>query len=316
MAYRQVQGNYVKFLRGTPAAWESITNKDPDTLYFVAEDGANKGSLFLGNKLISSGISNTYNIADLGDVLISNNIPNDAVLVYNDTDQLWEPVSLESALATIINEMTGATAQDDGEAGLVPQPMAGDQGLFLRGDGTWANPTAQLENSVNNRFDDLYAGDTGSIRSIASGLIDDLVGNAPTSLDTLEELANWVTNHEKVLDITQAAVDIDNLTNAMFGTIANPAETDSQLVQMVQTDGVIRILSNLNTIILGDGLTTVGLQSQVNSLTNRVSDNEAAISDLNASMTAAQSRMTTIETNLTAVSDRLRWVDVVRDNNE
>ena len=315
MAYKTQLSGYVKFLRGTPAAWESITNKDADTLYFVAQEGATKGTLYLGNKLISSGVSSTYNISDLGDVLISNNLSDQAVLVYNETDELWEPMSLESALASIINVMTGATAQEDGKAGLVPQPKAGNQRFFLRGDGTWANPTAQLENHVNNLFDDLYAGDSGSIRDIASALIDDLVGNAPTSLDTLEELAGWVQNHETVLDITQAAVDIDNLTNAMFGTVANPAETDAELAQMVQEDGVIRILSNLNTIILGDGLTTVGLQSKVNTLTNRVSDTEAAIEELNSSMTTAQNRMTTIETNLTAVSDRLRWVDVVRDNN-
>ena len=314
MAYINQTGNYVKFLRGTPAAWDSITTKDPDTLYFVAETGATKGTLYLGSKLISGGVgSSVTNIEDLADVLISNNLPSNAVLVYNDTDQLWEPMALESALATIVGPMSGATAQNDGEAGLVPQPLAGEQGLFLRGDGLWANPTAQLTQQMNNRFDDLYAGDTGSIRDIASSLIDDLVGNAPASLDTLEELAGWVAEHESVLDITQAAVDIDNLTNAMFGTISNPSESNADLVQMVQTDGVVRILTNLNTIILGDAQ-TIGLQSKVNSLTNRIGDAEGAIDELNASMTTVQSRMTTIEANLTTVSNRLRWVDVVRDN--
>jgi hypothetical protein len=37
-----------------------------------------------------------------------------------------------------INDFIGATAGTDGEAGRVPQPDAGEQGLFLRGDGTWA----------------------------------------------------------------------------------------------------------------------------------------------------------------------------------
>ena len=37
--------------------------------------------------------------------------------------------------------MTGATAQADGKQGQVPGPAAGDQTKFLRGDGTWAQPS-------------------------------------------------------------------------------------------------------------------------------------------------------------------------------
>lgn len=315
MAYIESQGNYVKFLRGTPAAWESITTKNPDTLYFISEPNALSGTLYLGNKLISSGISSTYSLTDLEDVLIGNNIPTDAVLVYNENINYWEPVALETVLAQIVHEMVGATEQADGEAGLVPQPEAGEQGLFLRGDGTWADPTTALASQVDSMFDDLYAGDTGSIRSIASSLITELVDGAPAELDTLKELADWVEDHEQVLDVTQAAADIDHLTSAMFGnSLANPAYTDEQLVTMVQNNGVIRILTNLNTIILGDNLTT-GLQSRVGTLESDVSDNAAAIESLNSAMTAAQSRMTIIETNVTALADRLRWVDVVQDTN-
>lgn len=38
-------------------------------------------------------------------------------------------------------DMTGATSQGDGVAGLVPAPQAGDEGKFLRGDGEWATPS-------------------------------------------------------------------------------------------------------------------------------------------------------------------------------
>ena len=308
MAYKQVQGNYVKFLRGTPAAWQSIETKDSDTLYFIAEDGANRGELYLGNKLISSGVSNSISLTDLRDVLYSANISDNSILIYDANDEMWEPTSLETVLSQIVQVMTGATAQDNGLSGLVPRPLAGQQGLFLKGDGTWADPTASLRQTVENTFSDLYGSDqTGqSIRDIASSLIDDLVGNAPASLDTLEELATWVNNHEQVLDITQAAQDIEQLTQSMFGTLANPAETDAQLVQMVQQDGVIRILTDLNTIVLGDG-NTIGLQSKVNTLENQVSDNTAAIASLNASMTSITTRVTNVE-------GRLRWTDVVEDN--
>lgn len=40
--------------------------------------------------------------------------------------------------------MTGATSGDAGAAGLVPAPAAGDQGKYLRGDGTWQNAATTL----------------------------------------------------------------------------------------------------------------------------------------------------------------------------
>lgn len=40
-----------------------------------------------------------------------------------------------------VDEMTGATAEKDGTSGTVPAPSAGQEELFLRGDGTWAKPT-------------------------------------------------------------------------------------------------------------------------------------------------------------------------------
>lgn len=37
--------------------------------------------------------------------------------------------------------MIGANASEAGTSGLVPQPTAGGQTKYLRGDGTWATPT-------------------------------------------------------------------------------------------------------------------------------------------------------------------------------
>lgn len=42
---------------------------------------------------------------------------------------------------TTYDVMTGATSSADGESGLVPTPEAGENELYLRGDGTWAKPT-------------------------------------------------------------------------------------------------------------------------------------------------------------------------------
>ncbi len=61
---------------------------------------------------------------------------------------------------TTYSQMTGASAEAPGTAGLVPAPAAGDQGKFLTGAGTWATPqqatvdgelSATSENAVQNK---------------------------------------------------------------------------------------------------------------------------------------------------------------------
>lgn len=41
-----------------------------------------------------------------------------------------------------VEDFDGATADDDGTAGRVPQPVAGDQNKYLRADGTWTTPSS------------------------------------------------------------------------------------------------------------------------------------------------------------------------------
>lgn len=45
--------------------------------------------------------------------------------------------AMQFNLGVTVPGLIGATAGDDGAAGLVPQPMAGDEGKFLSGAGTW-----------------------------------------------------------------------------------------------------------------------------------------------------------------------------------
>ena len=46
-------------------------------------------------------------------------------------------------------EMMGATAGANGARGAVPQPSAGEQGRYLRGDGTWGDPTTGALNAAD-----------------------------------------------------------------------------------------------------------------------------------------------------------------------
>lgn len=73
---------------------------------------------------------------------------------------------------TTYNVMTGATNSQAGTSGLVPQPTAGKQTSFLRGDGTWVIPTnttytnattekdGLMSSEDKTKLDNIEAGDT------------------------------------------------------------------------------------------------------------------------------------------------------------
>ena len=124
--------NYVKFIRGTPTAFAKLSQKDNDTLYFISEANSKKGSLYLGEKLISESVSSLQDLANIS----FENLQDKDLLSYDANSDKWVNKSVINAIGL----MTGATNSAQGGAGLVPAPGIGQDGLFLRGDGVWAVP--------------------------------------------------------------------------------------------------------------------------------------------------------------------------------
>lgn len=125
--------NYVRFYRGSPEAYTNVI-KNPDTLYFVYSSDSDKGSLYLGDRLISGNISN---ITDLEDLVIKE-LQDKQILQYDKAQSAWVNKSIRDAIGIMI----GASEDSQGSIGLVPAPGMGQQNLFLRGDGVWASPGA------------------------------------------------------------------------------------------------------------------------------------------------------------------------------
>ena len=127
--------HYVKFTRGTPAAFNKLTTKSSDTLYFISEPNADSGILYLGTKKIGDGVGVTgaTKISELQDVILDA-IGDKQILVYDLASQKWKNASI----STIISVMKGATTEAAGEAGLVPVAQPAEKDFFLRGDGVWA----------------------------------------------------------------------------------------------------------------------------------------------------------------------------------
>ena len=133
---------YVKFMRGTTAAYNKLAEKDDDTLYFLSDSVHEEGALYLGNKLISGpceGGSQINTLGDIADVVLTEGLNYDAILMYDSKTGKWRDYSFDALT------FAGATETLDGTAGFVPAPTVNDRNLFLRGDGVWATVAAQCQ---------------------------------------------------------------------------------------------------------------------------------------------------------------------------
>lgn len=263
--------NYVKFRRGTPAMFTALAVKDPDSLYFVVEQGATQGKLYLGDVLIASVGSGELN--DLEDILLSNNITANSLLIYDGTQEKWVNKPLSEILGSIsgFSVMTGATASTDGTSGLVPQPLAGDEGKFLKGDGTWVTiPGVADISQLQSDVADLQAVTTTiigsdsnkSMREVAAEEVAALVADAPDDLDTLQEIAAWINDHP------DSASDLNNRLTIVEGDVADLetalATLESQQIQ--NTGDIADLESELAALKAKD----VDLQSQIDVIDNRL----------------------------------------------
>lgn len=289
----QVMSNsYVKFVRTTTAKWDLLNNKDADTLYFVISDDNSKGSLYLGSALIANNLSAGLSLSQLTDFVASGNLTNEDVVVYQ--GGRWTNKQISSFMPVT---MKGATPDENGEGGLVPVPMAGNDTLYLRGDGTWADPTvgvvSDLEalttkvNTLDSNLTKVIGSDINkSMRSVASEVaateVAKIVDNAPEAFDTLKEIAAWIQGSDS--SATDMLADITALNNAVFGT-----EEKDGLVTEVATlkQGLTDLtgtVSGLNTklIKLSDvvGNETMGLVKKVNTIETTVRDHTTQINEL------------------------------------
>ena len=241
---------YVKFLRGTKTAFDKIITKDKDTLYFIYDsDDQTKGSLYLGNKLIGGGNGSTTTVTDINDlanVLISN-VQDKQILVYDAAAEKWVNKTPEE-----IQVMTQATADAAGTSGLVPAPAAGEQDKYLRGDGMWAAPLSDKQLTTLGKVDGLETR-VGSIETNISELstsvgslqtqYNNLIKDAPAALDTLKEIADWITKDETGTQaLIQRVTNIETNVTGLQDTVGDITE----FTRYKEGDTIVSILNDLD----------------------------------------------------------------------
>lgn len=249
-------GNYVKFIRGTEASWAKIKDeqKSSDTLYFISDTGSASGKLYLGAKLISNGaLSSATSLGQLNDVLISEGITDQSILVYNASEERWENKSILDIFLAMNEVFKGADEENDGVAGLVPAPVAGQQNLFLRGDATWADPVAGVMETIGeiqNQIQTIVGEDLDkSMREIAqaeaSAAVATIVAQAPEQFDTLKEIADWIQANQGAVDVAGLTTRVGTLEDVIFGVEADE-EAGTEAVVGLQT-----VVSNLQIQLSG-----------------------------------------------------------------
>lgn len=249
-------GNYVKFIRGTEASWKKIKDeqKSSDTLYFISDTGSASGKLYLGAKLISNGaLSSATSLSQLNDVLIGEGITDQSILVYNASENRWENKSILDIFLAMNEVFKAADDENDGAAGLVPAPVAGQQNLFLRGDATWADPVAGVMETIGEiqtQIQTMVGEDLNmSMRAIAqaeaSAAVATIVAQAPDQFDTLKEIADWIQANQGAVDVAGLTTRVGTLENVIFGVEADE-EAGTEAVVGLQT-----VVSNLQVQLNG-----------------------------------------------------------------
>ena len=230
--------SYVRFLRGTPTAFSKVAKKDPDTLYFISELNDDSGDLYLGSKLIAGKSAIVkMSLGDLTNVIAGNVNDDGSLLVFDEDQGKWVVKKPEEVASIICAVMKGASATEDGKSGMVPQPLQGQQNLFLKGDGTWADPTANLRATVNT----LVGSDGGmSVRQIAVDVLNTALipENAKASLDTLQEIADWIQSHPE--DASNFNTRITRLEENVFDVVGDDGST-------IISEGLVTKVGNLST---------------------------------------------------------------------
>lgn len=248
--------NYVKFVRGSATAWAALTEKSPETLYFITTYGDNnevlKTEMYLGEQLISDGaieqapVNVQLALKELTDVDIADSIvlEDGMFLGYNATTGQWEP---RTQTEVTVDTMTGASSSTAGAAGLVPAPEAGDEKKVLTGDGKWTELNIPDTTTLENKVSILISEDANkSARNIAAEEVAKIVADADEAYNTLKEISDWITSHPA--DVAEINSKITDIEKELYNEVPRVDENGEPVVDETTNEPIIDKVSKVGNL--------------------------------------------------------------------
>lgn len=275
--------DYVKFVRGSKAAFETLAEKTNDTLYFIYDaNDTTKGSLYIGSRLIGGGTgTSATSLQDLEDIVISS-IGDKQILIYDASSSSWKNGSLSDILTVDDKSIEKANV---GTLSLKNFDTATVGSLASKGESddlTWLTP-AQAITALN-----VYTKD-----EINEKLNQSLSRKVVTSTDDINLTATDAEKYIYLVPNNKNSYDEYIVAN---GKLEKVGDWETDLSNYVtKADVGTLVTENVNTV----------LKTQVGDLSNYGGDNPtfmAVIGDL-----SSYSAEKTLVDKVAEIDSRLVW---------
>jgi hypothetical protein len=185
--------------------------------------------------------------------------------------------------------MGGASANSDGYSGLVPTPKAGQQNLFLRGDGSWAEASTDFNENVFSKVSGkvsllnfeqanpnsiLIKGSAGKLNWTTK---EDFLSEVKGSIQTLQEMMstfNGGVRRTIVDSLDKIDVNAENAENFIY--MVSKAEEDRKDSNfydeyMVVNGSIEKIGAGLSGNLTEDYVTSAAFNTQVGRIYSEMS---------------------------------------------
>lgn len=276
MATLQNTSAYVKFVRGTRAAWDVLKTQGQvydDTLYFIYETaGSSTGVLYLGTKQIGGTDGEQpvpIHLDDLDDVLLSADIEPNSLLIFN--GEQWINGTIEDILKFDSNvfeldSSNSLTLSGFATAKVGTIPQKSDEGKI-----SWVEPGNISEiTELQNQLKEVYNKEE----------VNNLITSEIAKVDHL--------SYKKVGSLD----DIDTASSNFIYLVPTEEEENNQYDEYMVIDGNLERVGNWNVDLSGYITTEIfntavgELNDSISGLTDRVDAGSNSIDELNQFKTA------------------------------
>lgn len=233
---------FVKFSRGLISQYDSLSQKDKDTLYLVYDStSSTKGKLYLGDKLISSADISSIKLSDISDISMPESLTDGMLLQYNQSTVPGESGRWEARpIADVLSDYEGSGGSSNipvvDNLNNIKNPSKNDiaiQGteLFIYDGNQWQPLTvSDLENKVADLETKVGVEANTESGQVATGLYkklkdlrSDLQTEIMNSIANAQHLRYQVVNEISEIDLS----DEDATANVVFLVPKSSEDTHS-----------------------------------------------------------------------------------------